>query len=246
MPPRRRRPTAARTRGRARAQYLANRFGSALRALRISSRVTQATAAEYAGCSQTFWSRLERGQAGSASLEAIATAAAVVGAELAAFIDTTSGADLPRDIEHVRRQELVITIAASGGWVPIPEHAIDRSAFRSRSIDVLLERNGRKEAAVVEVLDFLDDIGATFRGLADKVRILARERPDWSVSGLLVVRATRRNRATLAELDSTFRARFPASSAAWLRSLTHRARAMPTADGLCWSSVRGDRLLARR
>ena len=70
-----------------------------------------------------------------------------------------------------------------------------------------------------------------------------RELPNESC-GLLVLRATARNRATIAEFPGVFAARFTGSSRHWLRSLTDPTVAMPDGDGLVWSSVRGDRLVA--
>lgn len=256
MPNRRRRATATRTLGRQRATYLAARLGRALKDSRLARRFTQAQVAERAGVSQAFWSRLERGLVTTASLETLAASAAAVDVQLAAFIEARPGADLPRDIEHVRRQEVVVTIAAGGGWHARPERPIDPTAARSRSIDVLLERvpaKGGREIAVVEIEDLLADVGEVFRGLADKVAAIEREqgpgsvRDDMSrVAGLLILRATRRNRETVHRLGAVFKTRFPASSAAWLRALSSAAGPMPDRDGFAWSSVRGHRLFATR
>jgi transcriptional regulator with XRE-family HTH domain len=245
VPARRRRATAARARGQARARYLGSRFGTALREARQRVDLTQGEAADRAGISQPSWSRLERGFAAVATIETIATAAAAVGMELAAFIQDAPGADLPRDIEHIRRQELVGKLACRGNWQPMPERGIDPMASRSRSIDVYLERPERREAAVVEIVDLIDDVGAVYRGLADKVAAVAREHPGWATAGLLLVRATRRNRDLVAELDTTFSARFPARSRDWLKAIQHPDAPMPQTDGLAWTSVRGDRLIVR-
>jgi transcriptional regulator with XRE-family HTH domain len=235
----------ARARGRARARFLGFRFGNALHEARDGAGLTQRQASDRAGISQPLWSRLERGFAAAASIETLATAAAAVGMELAAFIQDAPGADLPRDIEHVRRQELVIRFARRGDWLSLPEQPIDQGAYRSRSIDVYLERAARREAAVVEIVDLMDDIGATYRGLADKVAAVVRQHPGWTVAGLVLVRATRRNRDLIAELGATFDARFPALSREWLRAREDPIVAMPRVDGLAWTSVRGDRLVPR-
>ncbi|MBA2720065.1 MAG: helix-turn-helix transcriptional regulator [Chloroflexi bacterium] len=209
--------------------------------------MTQAEAAARAGISQSFWSRLERGAVVTVSIETLAACAAAVGVQLAAFIEARPGADLPRDIEHLRRQELVIASASPGGWLGQPEFTIDPTADRSRSIDVLLSRDQGRELAVVEVVDLLADGGAALRGLADKVAAIRRSSgPDVRVSGLLVLRATARNRATMDELATVFATRFPASSRDWLRALRDRGMPMPAADGVLWSSVDGSRLMAVR
>ena len=110
------------------------------------------------------------------------------------------GADLPRDIEHLRRQNLVVATAQAGGWTAIPEATLDEGRW-SRSIDVLLSRAARREAAVVEIWDLLLDGGEAMRGLAAKVQALrAQLDPAWRVQGLLLVRGTHRNRALVREL----------------------------------------------
>jgi transcriptional regulator with XRE-family HTH domain len=213
----------------------------------LSSRLTQVQAAVRAGVSQSLWSRLERGLTVSVSLETLASCAAAVGTQLAAFLEAVPGAELPRDIEHLRRQQLVVTIARSGGWTARPERPIDPGARRSRSIDVELERATRRQIAVVEIIDLLTDGGEAMRGLADKVAAVRRDvGTGWSVSGLLILRSSSRNRALVAEFAILLAARFPASSASWLAALRDPSRPMPRGDGLAWSSVDGRRLFAAR
>jgi transcriptional regulator with XRE-family HTH domain len=251
MPDRRRRATATRMRARQRARILAGRIGVGLRESRLALRITQRAASARAGISQSFWSRAESGKATSASLETLAACAAAVNAELAAFLQAVPGTDLPRDIEHIRRQELVARTAKLGAWVARPERPIDPLASRSRSIDVYLERAARREAVAVEIVDLLSDVGGALRGLEDKVAALRRERAHgaaepWRVAGLLVLRATGRNRRLLAELRTVFASRFPSRSATWLRAIVDPAEPMPAFDGLVWSSVAGDRMFAAR
>ena len=243
----RRRAGSVRIAGRRRSDYLAQRIGIGLRESRISIRLTQAQAADRAGVSQGYWSVLERGGGGVASLETLAACAAAVDTQLAAFLEAVPGADLPRDMEHLRRQQHLVALARGGGWIARPERPIDPVARRSRSIDVELERTSRREIAVVEVVDLLTDEGDAMRGLADKVAVVRHEAgAGWSASGLLVLRSTSRNRGLVQEFANLFATRFPASSAAWLAALGDQAGAMPSADGMAWSSVSGDRLFAAR
>jgi transcriptional regulator with XRE-family HTH domain len=100
----------------------------------------QREVAERAGISQSFYSRIELGRGSRASLETLAACALACDSQLAAFIEALPGASLPRDIEHVRRQQAVISLAAAGGWRAMPERPIDPESPRSRSVDVLLER----------------------------------------------------------------------------------------------------------
>jgi hypothetical protein len=149
----------------------------------------------------------------------------------------------PRDIEHLRRQQLVVQIAQRGGWKAQPEAPVDPDWRRSRSIDVHLGRRHDRERVVLEIEDLIADGGAAFRNLSDKVAAVRRAcAPGTEVRGVLVLRATSRNRATLAALPDLFRARFPASSSDWLRALVDPAAPLPPGDGLLWSSSRGDRL----
>ncbi len=244
---RRRRAGAARIEGQARALRVVRRVGIGLRGSRVASGLTQAEASERAGVSQPFWSRVERGLTTATSIETLASCAAAVGVQLAVFVEARPGSDLPRDIEHLRRQELVIAFARPGGWTGQPEFGIDPGALRSRSIDVLLRRIRAAEIAVVEIEDLLADGGGAMRGLTDKVTAVRRASPaDARVAGLLVLRATARNRATMQELDAVFANRFPASSADWLRALEDPRSPMPAGDGVVWSSVDGTRLMAVR
>ena len=253
MPPRHRRASRTRVASMKRAMYLSGRIGVGLRESRLALSMTQAQAADRAGVSQPFWSRLERGRGTVASLETLTAAAAAVHTELAAFIQAQPGADLPRDIEHLRRQELVIRLAVTGGWRARPERPIDPGATRSRSIDVYLSRGDGQEVAVIEIVDLVTDVGDVLRGLADKVAAIRRERaarsadgPPSLVAGLLVIRATRRNRALVKSLSGMFDSRFPTPGRRWLQALSDPGMPMSAADGFVWSTVSGDRLFAAR
>ena len=247
MPDRNRRHAApARIRGRRRACELANRLGAALRSARLQAGLTQRVVADLAGVSQGWYSEAERGLGAKGSVETWASLAAALGRQLAAFIELAPGSTPPRDSEHLRRQQVVIEHAAGGAWIGRPEVAIRTADGVHRSIDVVLERVARREIAVVEIVDLLTDIGEAMRGLERKVEAVASASPGATVRGLLVVRATARNRALIAEFGPLLRARFPASGAAWLAALTDRARPMPSGDGLLWSAVRDGRLIESR
>ncbi len=183
-----------------------------------------------------------------------AAAAEAVGEQLVAFLEHIPGASLPRDYEHLKRQQLVVSAAMKGGWEPMPESPIDPNVIRSRSIDVFLTRRHRREAAAVEIWDWFNDVGAAMRGLNDKVaavrRSLGPEGDDrdalWSISGLWVVRGTQRNRQLVRELGNLFAAKFSGSARAWLGALGDSAAAMPTGSGFLWTDVAGTRLMEVR
>jgi transcriptional regulator with XRE-family HTH domain len=242
-PDQRRRSGVHARRGRLRADGIATRLATALRDARAIEGCSQQEAADRCGISQARWSDLERALGKGAALETWAIAAAAVGLQLAAFLEGAPGADHPRDIEHARRQSAVIEEARPGGWHALPELTLD-PAVRSRSVDVVLIRVLRRESATVEIWDWLDDVGASFRGL-DAKKLLVHERVTrehggaWVVSGAFVVRDTSRNRSLVRELQPLFKARFPGSSRAWLQALRDPGAPLPNADALLWSDRSG-------
>ena len=188
---------------------------------------------------------MERGLGQQASLETWASIAAATGQQLAAFIERVPGTTLPRDYEHLKRQQLVIATARPGGWAATVEQGIDPDWERPRSIDVVLMRAARGEIAVVEVWNLVDDVGAAFRGLDAKVARMTRQQGA-ATSELMVMRGTRRNRALVHDFKALFRAQFPASSAAWLAALMAPDKPMPAKPGLLWTDVAGTRMLVAR
>src|SRR4051795_1987484 len=222
--------------GRERATYLARRLATAVKERRRAKHLSQRQLAELVGLSQPEIHRLEAGRGANAGLDTWAAVAAALEMQLAAFVEQVPGASQPQDIEHLKRQDLVIRTAAAGGWHAEPEAMLADDGRYARSIDVLLTRSRRREAAVVEVWDLITDGGAAMRGLEAKVRS-TRERlaAGWRVQGLLVVRGTQRNRDLVASLRAVFATRFPASSFGWLRALQDPTVAMPDTDGFAWT-----------
>lgn len=198
--------------------------------------------------SQAWLSSMELGKGAGASLESWAAVTAAVDEQLVAYLERASGATLPRDHAQLKGQELIIRTATSGGWHPMPEAAIDPQAYRSRSVDVLLERREHREIAVVEIWDWFEDIGLALRSLDGKVETAGRRTlEDGHLSaGLWVVRSTRRNRALVAEWHALFAAKFPAPPRAWLRALDDPTSPMPTTNGFVWADVPATRLFASR
>ena len=233
--------------GRGRAGYLATRLGRALRDRRQAAGLPQRLIGQRSGLTQQEVSRLERGLGSDTAIHLWAAVGAAVGLQFTAFFEQAAGATPPLDLQHLRGQNLIVATATPGGWTATPESLLVGDGPRPRSIDVLLVRDSRREAAVVELWDLLLDGGAAMRGLATKVEA-TRERlgPGWRVEGLLVVRGTARNRALVHELGDLFDARYPASSSAWLRALSSPVTDMPDGSGFAWMDVRGTRLIAAR
>jgi hypothetical protein len=109
---------------------------------------------------------------------------------------------------------------------------------------VILRREDRKETAVVEIWDWLSDVGAAFRGFDGKLATAERG-ANGTVSGVMVLRATQRNRHLVHEFAALFRSHFPASSAGWLATLTGQSP-MPNVPGLMWTNVTGTQLRIAR
>lgn len=233
--------------GTARAQVVAKRLGVGLKDSRLAAGLTQRQLGDRAGVSQPQIARMEAGHGWDAGIDTWAVCAAGTGTQVAAFLERMPGANLPRDMEHLRRQNLVVRESAAGGWHPLPEALLPDGTTHPRSIDVHLTRERRREVAVIEVWDFIADGGAAMRGLEGKIQAV-RERlgPAWNVQGLFLVRGTRRNRDLVRRLAPLFAARYPASSDAWLRALRDASAPLPSGGGFAWTDVKGDRLIASR
>jgi transcriptional regulator with XRE-family HTH domain len=250
----RRRASTARVGGRARAAYLAARLGTALGEARQSAGLREVDVATVAGVSQSFESRMERGLGSSASVETWASVAIAAGSQLAAFLENLPGATRPRDYQHLRRQQLIMDVAAPGGWKGVIEHRIGPISAHGLSIDVRLQREARREIAIVEIWDWFDDVGGAFRSFDAKLAIAQRNAAAReligsvavAVSGVIVVRATQRNRALLREFGQLFRSRYPGSGRAWLAAFGSEHLSMPEEPALLWTDVRGTRLFAAR
>ena len=215
-----------------------------LREARVIDGATQQQAADRCGISQPRWSGLERGLGAGASIETWAVAAAAMGMQLAAFLEGAPGAERPRDIEHALRQSRLIEFAASGGWRGLPELAVDL-AVRSRSVDVALTRQVRREAAVMEIWDgsmtsARRSAGSTRRSSCSSIASTAWLRTYVGAWPPVSSSATRpENRRLMNELRPLFVARFRASSQAWLSALRDPKAPMPMDDGFLWSDRSG-------
>ena len=225
---------------------LAMRLGARTRERRLALRMTQAELGARIGIHQTAVSALERGRAMTFSLATWATVAAALGHELAAFFEGAPSADAPMDLEHLRRQQLVVAMAAGGGWHARLELPVTTSSGRRAVIDVLLERPARSELCVVEVWNWLANVGEAWRSHTDKVAAIRASHPGQHVCGLFVLRSTRRNRELVGELQELFRLRFVASSAGMLAALREPGLPAPEGDAMAWTDASATRLLAAR
>ena len=235
---------------------LARKLGGALADARRRARLSQRAAATKAGLSQATWSSLENERDARYTLATWDRAAFAVGTSLSAYLPEASAADQPRDAVQLRAQELVIKMARPGGWHGLPEEQIDREARSSRFADVVLARPRIQptEVALIEIIDWFDDVGAPMRAWPRRLEAVERsaiakmvgDQAVPRVSGCWVIRATRRNRELVAQHENLFRNRFPGSGRAWLAALTDPAKPMPEEAAILWVSVSGDRIFAVR
>jgi hypothetical protein len=124
------------------------------------------------------------------------------------------------DAGHLAIQELVLRLGRAAGYSGSFELPGGRGESW-RSIDVGLADPSRQRMLLVECWNTIGDVGAAARSSerkrADLDSIAAgRWGPDASVHVLWVVRATARNQALINRYPEAFRARFPASSRAWI------------------------------
>jgi hypothetical protein len=157
------------------------------------------------------------------------------------------------DAGHLAMQELILATARRSGWNGTFELGIRPQGVGAtrHAIDIGLRHDRHRVLGVIEVWNTFDDIGAARRSFAWKLdragesaAAIAGERP-YRVAGCWVVRATRRNRELLARYPTLFRAGFPGSSQAWVRSLVSGVEPPPE-PGLIWCDVRATRLFAWR
>lgn len=247
MPDRsRRRSGKHRLGGRRRSDEVAVRLGRAVREVRGASGLKQREVAAAAGVSQSWISNMERGRGRTASLETWCSVADALGLQLVSFLENAPGADRPRDYAHLIRQELVLRESRRGEWLGAVEEAMADGPQRLRFVDVLLRRPRRREIAVIEIWNWLDDVGEALRGFRTKLKRTLDDHPEWIVSGVMVLRATARNRELVSRLNALFSAGLPGPSAGWLQALTDPSQPMPSAPAVVWTDVGGTRLFAAR
>ena len=160
--------------------------------------------------------------------------------------DITDG---PADAGHLAIQELVLRLGRAAGYSGSFELA-SRPAESWRSIDVGLADPGRRRMLLVECWNTIGDVGAAARSSERKRADLdamaaGRWGPDVSVNVLWVVRATARNRTLIDRYPEVFRARFPASSRAWVDCLA-TGTDPPPEPGLVWCDVGATRIFEWR
>jgi transcriptional regulator with XRE-family HTH domain len=229
------------------------RLGAELRASRRRRRMTQRDVGDLVGLAQTTVSAAELGRGGGLAMDTWQRLGMAVGRPLRV--------DLPRDPEeepvdagHLAIQELVLRTARAAGYARRFELAT-RPADPSRSADVGLINSRERQLVLIECVNTLGNLGDAARS-SERKRAEADQlaagmgRPEegvgpYRVGVCWVMRDVRRNRELTRRYPEIFAARFPGSSARWLRALT-TGSAPPAEPGLIWCDARATRLFARR
>jgi transcriptional regulator with XRE-family HTH domain len=225
------------------------RLGADVREARQRRHLTQRRLGTRVGLSQSAISRAERGLGGGLTLDAWQRIALALGVTLRVTLQRDPLAETA-DAGHLAMQELLLRHGRVGGYRGLAELPT-KPQEPWRSIDVALLDDRRRRLVVAECWNTIGDIGAAARASNRKqaeaeALAAARWGDQAHVVGLVwVVRATARNRALVARYPEVFAARFPGSSAAWVRALTAGGEP-PRQPGLVWASVDGTRLFAWR
>ena len=244
-----RRPTQLSVEAVRRNGELLARLGVELLDARRRRSLTQAALGARTGLSRMSISRAERGLGGGLTLDAWQRIALALGISLRVELQRDPLAEVA-DAGHLAMQELVLRLgraAGARGLVELPT----KPAEPWRSIDVALVDDARRRLTIVECWNTIGDIGGAARGSSRKLaeaEALATAR--WGTKphevGLVwLIRATARNRALVARYPGVFQARFPGSSAGWVRALTTGAEP-PDDPGLVWAAVDATRVFPWR
>jgi transcriptional regulator with XRE-family HTH domain len=201
----------ARAAGGREARAIAANLARDLAMTRKRRRWTQDRLADVVGVSQTEISYLERGFGWRTSIETWVA----IGIALGRPIAVGFGRDIVEplnDAGHLAAQELVVRLAAGAGWRAAFEAPIDATA-RGLTSDLRCDRDGA--TVLVEIWNRVDDLGAATRSSDRKLAAAQRAHPRTLCVWLLV--DTTANRRIVRRYPALLRARFPGSSAAWVR-----------------------------
>jgi transcriptional regulator with XRE-family HTH domain len=233
MPRQRRQP--ARAAGGREARAIAANLARDLIATRKRRRWTQDRLADAVGVAQTEISYLERGYGSRTSIGTWIAIGIALNQPIAIGFSRDIVEPL-NDAGHLAAQELVIRLALGAAWRVTFEAPIDREAPGLTS-DLRLDRAGR--LVLAEIWNRVDDLGAAARSSDRKLAAVHRVDPGAVCIWLLVDTAA--NRRIVRRYPGLLRARFPGSSATWVRSVTSDA-APPSRPGIAWIELSSGRL----
>ncbi len=214
-------------------ESLAATFGGRFRLARSTAGIRQVDVASQAGISRTMLARMELGRGGSISLDSWAAVASVLGVEFVAEFSEPAGS-LRGQVE-MRCHRLVASVARDGGWVARTEIVRASPDRAPSSVETILVRPFRTEAAVVHAWHPVPNVGAALGDLGARCEQLRRSfGAGWSVSALVLCPSTTAGRRRVTELADRLAADLPANGGDWMAALRHRRSPMPAA-GLLWT-----------
>ncbi len=219
------------------------RFGSAVRGVRIKRGWRQADLAARAGISASTISRIERGHLDSFSIAVIRRVAAALDIRVDLIARWRAG-DLDRllNAKHSALHEQVARMFRDQlpAWVLEPE--VSFAVYGERGvIDILAWHQARRALLVIELKTDIVDVNDLVGGVDRKRRLarnVARER-GWdagSVSVWVIVAAGRTNRARITAHGAMLRAAYPTDGRVvkrWLRNPDNPVSALSM-----WQDVR--------
>ena len=221
------------------ANAIAGNLARDLRSTRRRRHLNQTQLGDKVGVSQAEISALEAGAGAKTSIETWVAIGIALDRPVAIGFSRDVVEPL-QDAGHLAAQELVIRLAAAGGWqasFEVPSNPADPR----HATDILLTK-AASTTVLVEVWNRVDDLGAGVRS-SDRKLAEGRGRAEGPVASCWVLVDTAANREIVRRYPAVLRSRFSGSSAAWVRSLTI-ASEPPFTAGIVWADLKSARLRA--
>lgn len=212
---------------------LAATLGDRFRLARTVAGIRQEDVAIRAGVSRTMVCRMELGRGGSISLDSWVAVGLVLGVELVADFNEPEGSS--RSGLALRCHRLTNGVARDGGWLATTEIVRARRDRAPATVETILVRPFRNEAAVVHAWHPVPDVDAALEALEGRREQLRRTfGSGWAVSALVLSPSTMANRRRVTELAWRLATALPATAGDWIGALRHPRSPMPS-DGLLWT-----------
>ena len=186
-----------------------------MRAIRLSTRRSQAAVAKRAGISQPVYSRAERGQIANLKVSTMEAIASALDADL--ILDLRYGAgriDRLIDRAHAALVEHVLRHLRSAGWDVVIEFSFNVYGERG-SVDLLAWHAATRTLLIVEVKSRMTDLQDMLLSLGRKLRLVpdeVRRQIGWdavAVGRIVVAPGTTESRAVLQRHRSMFDVSLP-------------------------------------
>jgi len=212
---------------------LAATLGERFRHARSTAGIRQADVASRAGVSRAMVTRMELGRGGPIGLDSWAAVAAVLGVDIVGEFHEPAGSW--RGQVELRCHRLVAGVARDGGWAGTTEIVRASPDRAPSSVETILVRTFRKEAAVVHAWHPVPNVGAALADLEARSEQLRQSfGSDWTVSALVLCPSTTAGRRRVTELEHRLANQLPATGGEWTAALRHKRSPMPAA-GLLWT-----------